>query len=113
MDAATAGATTDAATMGVAITGVEDMGTDPDTVIEGGAALQVVAGIAAGSVEVDFAAMAADSMAEVAADSAAEAREAETVSAVAVAVAFMEVAADSTAAVIAVEGPTVVAIGNS
>ncbi len=100
MDAATAGATTDAAIMAVATMAVAGMATDLDTVIEGDAALQVAAAIAAGLVEVDFAAMAADSAAEVAADSAAEA------------VAFMEVAADSTAAVIAVEGPTVVAIGN-
>ncbi len=112
MDGATAEATTDAATMGVAITGVEDMGTDPDTVIEGGAALQVVAAIAAGSVEVDFAVMAADSTAEITVDSVAEAFAAETASTVAEAVAFMEVAADSTAAVIAVEDPAVVAIGN-
>src|SRR6266571_2122558 len=83
MDGATAEATTDAATMGVTITGMEDMGTDPDTVIEGRAALQVV-----------------------------EAFAAETASTVAEAVAFMEVAADSTAAVIAVEDPAVVAIGN-
>ena len=110
MDGATAEATTDAGTMGVAITGMEDMGTDPDTVIEGGAALQVVAAIAA--VEVDFAVMAADSTAEITVDSVAEAFAAETASTVAVAVAFMEVAADSTAAVIAVEDPTVVAIGN-
>ena len=112
MDGATAEATTDAATMGVAITGVEDMGTDPDTVIEGGAALQVVAAIAAGSVEADFAVMAADSTAEITVDSVAEAFAAETASTVAEAVAFMEVAADSTAAVIAVEDPAVVAIGN-
>jgi len=98
--------------MGVAITGVEDMGTDPDTVIEGGAALQVVAAIAAGSVEADFAVMAADSTAEITVDSVAEAFAAETASTVAEAVAFMEVAADSTAAVIAVEDPAVVAIGN-
>lgn len=110
MDAATAEATTDAGTMGVAITGMEDMGTDPDTVIEGGAALQVVAAIAA--VEVDFAVMAADSTAEITVDSVAEAFAAETASTVAEAVAFMEVAADSTAAVIAVEDPAVVAIGN-
>jgi len=97
--------------MGVAITGVEDMGTDPDTVIEGGAALQVVAAIAAGSVEADFAVMAADSTAEITVDSVAEAFAAETASTVAEAVAFMAVA-DSTAAVVAVEGPTVVAIGN-
>src|SRR5882724_3877600 len=103
---------TDAATMGVAITGVEDMGTDPETVIEGGAALQVVAAIAAGSVEADFAVMAADSTAEITVDSVAEAFAAETASTVAEAVAFMEVAADSTAAVIAVEDPAVVAIGN-
>ena len=109
MDGATAEATTDAGTMGVAITGMEDMGTDPDTVIEGGAALQVAAAIAAGSAEVDFAAMAADSTAEVAADSAVEAFAAETASTEAVA--FTAVA-DSTAAVIAVEDPTVVAIGN-
>jgi hypothetical protein len=95
MDAATAGATTDAATMGVATTA--EMATDPDTVIEGVAALQVAAAIAAGSLEVDFAAMEADSTAEIAVDSAAEA--------------FMAVA-DSTAAVIAVEDPTVAAIGN-
>jgi hypothetical protein len=44
-------------------------------------------------------------------DSAAEAFAAETVSMVAEAVAFMAVA-DSTAAVIAVEDPTVAAIGN-
>ena len=112
MDGATAEATTDAATMGVTITGMEDMGTDPDTVIEGGAALQVVAAIAAGSVEVDFAVMAADSTAEITVDSVAEAFAAETASTVAEAVAFMEVAADSTAAVIAVEDPAVVAIGN-
>jgi hypothetical protein len=110
MDAATAEATTDAGTMGVAITGMEDMGTDPDTVIEGGAALQVVAAIAA--VEVDFAVMAADSTAEITVDSVAEAFAAETASTVAEAVAFMEVAADSRAAVIAVEDPAVVAIGN-
>ena len=110
MDGATAEATTDAGTMGVAITGMEDMGTDPDTVIEGGAALQVVAAIAA--VEVDFAVMAADSTAEITVDSVAEAFAAETASTVAEAVAFMEVAADSTAAVIAVEDPAVVAIGN-
>src|SRR6266700_7899752 len=83
MDAATAGAITDAATMGVATTAVAEMATDLDTVIEGGAALQVVAAIAAVSVEVDFAAMAADSMAEVAADSAAQALASETVSEVA------------------------------
>jgi hypothetical protein len=88
-----------------------EMATDLDTVIEGGAALQEAPAIAAGSVEVDFAAMAADSTAEVAADSAAEAFAAETVFTVAEAVAFMAVA-DSTAAVIAVEDPTVVAIGN-
>jgi len=105
MDGATAEATTDAGTMGVAITGMEDMGTDPDTVIEGGAALQVVAAIAA-------VVMAADSTAEITVDSVAEAFAAETASTVAVAVAFMEVAADSTAAVIAVEDPAVVAIGN-
>ena len=109
MDGATAEATTDAGTMGVAITGMEDMGTDPDTVIEGGAALQVVAAIAA--VEVDFAVMAADSTAEITVDSVAEAFAAETASTVAEAVAFTAVA-DSTAAVIAVEDPTVVAIGN-
>jgi hypothetical protein len=90
---------------------VAEMATDLDTVIEGGAALQGAAAIAAGSVEVDFAAMAEDFTAEVAADSAAETFAAETVSTVAEAVAFMAVA-DSTAAVIAVEGPTVVAIGN-
>ena len=77
MDAATAGVTTDAATMGVATTAAAEMATDPDTVIEGDAVLQAAA-IAAGSVEVGFAAM----------------------------------VADSTAAVIAVEDPTVVAIGN-
>jgi len=100
--------------MGVATIAVAGMATDLDTVIEGDAALQVAAAIAAGSVEVDFAAMAADSTAEVAADLAAEAFAAETVvSTEAEAVAFMAVAADSTAAVIAVEGPTVVAIGNS
>ena len=110
MEGATAEATTDAATMGVAITGMEDMGTDPDTVIEGGAALQVVAAIAA--VEGDFAVMAADSTAEITVDSVAQAFAAETASTVAEAVAFMEVAADSTAAVIAVEDPAVVAIGN-
>src|SRR5437899_4288600 len=91
MDAATAGVTTDAATMGVATTAAAEMATDPDTVIEGDAVLQAAA-IAAGSVEVGFAA--------------------ETVSTVAEAVAFMEAVADSTAAVIAVEDPTVVAIGN-
>ncbi len=89
MDAATAGATTDAVTMGVATTAAAEMATDPDTVIE-----------------VGFAAMVADSTAEIAADSAAEAFAAETVSTVA------EAVADSTAAVIAVEDPTVVAIGN-
>jgi|SRR6266404_4781189 len=86
MDAATAGATTDAATMAVA-----EMATDLDTVIEEDAALQVAVAIAAGSAEVDFAA--------------------ETVSTVAEAAAFMAVA-DSTAAAIAVEDPAVVAIGN-
>ena len=111
MDAATAGVTTDAATMGVATTAAAEMPTDPDTVTEGDAVLQAAA-IAAGSVEVDFAAMVADSTAEIAADSAAEAFAAETVSTVAEAVAFMEAVADSTAAVIAVEDPTVVAIGN-
>src|SRR6266478_140386 len=85
MDAATAGATTDAAIMAVATMAVAGMATDLDTVIEGDAALQVAAAIAAGLVEVDFAAMAADSAAEVAADSAAEAFVAE-------AVAFMAVA---------------------
>lgn len=99
MDAATAGATTDAATMGVATTAVAEMATDLDTVIEGVAALQVAAAIAAGSLEVDFAAMEADSTAEIAVDSAAEAFAAETVSMVAEAVAFMAVA-DSTAAAI-------------
>ena len=78
MDAASAGATTGVATMAVATMAVGEMATDLDTVIEAGAALQVAAAIAAGSVEMDFAAM----------------------------------AADSTAAVIAVEDPTVVAIGN-
>jgi hypothetical protein len=105
--AATAGATTDAATMAVA-----EMATDLDMVIEGGAAFQVAAeAFAAGSVEVDFAAMAADSTAEIAVDSAEEAFAAETVSTVAEAVAFMAVA-DSAAVVIAVEDPEVVAIGN-
>jgi hypothetical protein len=105
--AATAGATTDAATMAVA-----EMATDLDMVIEGGAAFQVAAeAFGAGSVEVDFAAMAADSTAEIAVDSAEEAFAAETVSTVAEAVAFMAVA-DSAAVVIAVEDPEVVAIGN-
>ena len=109
MDAATAGATTDAALMGVATTAGEETATEPDTdtVIEGDAALQVAAAIAPGSVEVDFAAIVADSTAEIAVDSVTEVFAAETVSTVAEAVAFVAVVA-----VIAVEDPAVVAIGN-